>query len=108
RVARLRRIKQADVLKIAWKAESIYDGIEALKLTKRLQVEDGRPAVALAMGEEGVISRLLAKKFDAAFMFAALERGAESAPGQVTVAELRELYRWEEQEKDTPVMAVAG
>lgn len=108
RVARLRRIKQADVLKIAWKAESIFDGIEALKLTARLRAEDGRPAVALAMGEEGVISRLLAKKFGAAFMFAALEHGAESAPGQVTVAELRETYRWEEQKKDTPVLAVAG
>ena len=71
-MARLRRVKQADVLKIAWKAESIYDAIEALKITARLGVEDGRPAVALAMGEEGVISRLLARKFGAAFMFASL------------------------------------
>jgi 3-dehydroquinate dehydratase/shikimate dehydrogenase len=108
RVTRLRRVKQADVLKIAWKAESIFDAIEALKLTARLRAEDGRAAVALAMGEEGVLSRVLSKKFDAAFMFAALERGAESAPGQVTVAELRDLYRWDDMEKDTPVYAVAG
>ncbi len=108
RVARLRRVKQADVLKIAWKAESIFDGIEALKLTARLRAEDGRPVVALAMGDEGVISRLLARKFGAAFTFASLEHGLESAPGQVTVAELRELYRWEEQKRDTPVMGVAG
>ncbi len=108
RIERLRRIKQADVLKIAWKAESIFDALEALKLTARLRAEDGRPAVALAMGEEGVVSRILSKKFGAAFMFAALERGAESAPGQITIGELRDLYRWDDQTIETPVYAVAG
>ena len=54
RIARLRRIKQADVLKIAWKAESIMDAVDALRLTAKIRAEDGRPAVAIAMGEEGI------------------------------------------------------
>ncbi|HEY4330295.1 MAG TPA: type I 3-dehydroquinate dehydratase, partial [Phycisphaerae bacterium] len=108
RIARLRRIKQADVLKIAWKAESILDAVDALRLTAKIRAEDGRPAVAIAMGEEGLVSRLLGKKFGSPFTFAALDRGAESAPGQPTIEELREVYRWEELKADSPVFAVAG
>ena len=108
RVSRLRRVKQADVLKIAWKAESIMDAIEALKIMARLRAEDGRPAVAVAMGEEGVISRLLGKKYGSPFTFAAFDRDSTSAAGQPTVAELREVYRWEELKKDTPIFGVVG
>src|SRR5262245_52552088 len=89
RVMRLRRVKQADLLKIAWKAESLADGIDALRLLEKLRREDKRPAVVLAMGEDGIISRLLAKKFGAAFTFATLENLPQSAPGQPTVQELR-------------------
>ena len=72
RIARLRRIKQADVLKVAFTAENILDGIEALRLQEKLKREDPRPSLVLAMGAEGVISRLLARKFGAAFTFAAI------------------------------------
>jgi 3-dehydroquinate dehydratase/shikimate dehydrogenase len=108
RLARLKRVKQADVLKLAWKAESILDAIEALKLMARMKTEDPRPFLAIAMGEEGQISRLLGKKFGAPFTFAAFDQTSNSAPGQPTVTDLRELYRWEELQADTPVMGVAG
>jgi len=108
RLARLKRVKQADVLKIAWKAESIFDAIEALKLMARMRAEDPRPFLAIAMGEEGLISRLLARKFGAPFTFASFDHLSDSAPGQPTIAELRELYRWEELQPGTPVFGVAG
>jgi 3-dehydroquinate dehydratase/shikimate dehydrogenase len=108
RLARLRAVKAARVLKIAWKAESLIDGIDALALTRENPRGDGRPLIALAMGEEGLISRLLAKKFGAPLTFAVAERGKESAPGQPTVAELRERYRWDKQTDDAPVYGVAG
>ncbi len=108
RISRLRRIKQADVLKIAWQAESILDGIEALRILEKLNREDSRPAVVLAMGEEGGISRLLAKKFGAAFTFAAIAAEKQSAPGQPTVRDLRGIYRWDRQAADTRVFGVAG
>ncbi|MGN6368086.1 MAG: shikimate dehydrogenase [Phycisphaerae bacterium] len=108
RVKRLRAVKAASVLKIAWKAESILDGVDALRLTKEVREEDGRAVVALAMGEEGQMSRLLAKKFGAAFTFATVSRGKESAPGQPTVAELVGRYRWEKQKGETPVFGVVG
>ncbi|HUO07511.1 MAG TPA: type I 3-dehydroquinate dehydratase [Phycisphaerae bacterium] len=111
RVKRLRAVKAASVLKIAWKAESILDGIDALRLTREVREQDGRPVVALAMGEEGQISRILAKKFGAAgggFTFASATRGKESAPGQPTVAELVGRYRWAKQDAGTPVFGVVG
>jgi len=108
RLARLRRVKQADVLKIAWKAESVIDAVDALMLGAKLQKEDGRPAVVLAMGEEGLISRLLAAKFGAPWAFAALAEGAESAPGQPSVADLRDIYRWDAHKEDMQVFGVAG
>jgi 3-dehydroquinate dehydratase/shikimate dehydrogenase len=107
RVGRLRAIKSAAVLKIAWKAESVVDAVDALQLIRQSH-EQGRTMVALAMGDEGVISRLLARKFGAPFTFASAERGKESAPGQPTVAELRERYRWEKQKAETPVFGVVG
>ena len=108
RVARLRRVKQADVLKIAWKAESLVDAIDALTLSAKLRAEDRRPAVVLAMGEEGLISRLLAAKFGAPFTFAIAVEGAESAPGQPLVDAVRDIYRWDDQNGNTPVYGVAG
>jgi 3-dehydroquinate dehydratase len=38
------------------------------------------------------MSRLLSPVFGSFFTFASLERGAETAPGQMTVQELRTAY----------------
>lgn len=108
RVARLRAVKPARVLKIAWKAESLLDAVDALRLVRENPKADGRPLVAFAMGEEGQLSRILARKFGAAFTFAVAQRGKESAPGQPTIAELCERYRWNQQQPSTPVFGVAG
>jgi len=51
------------------------------------------------MGEEGKISRIMAPYFGSYLSFASLERGAESAPGQLTVEEMREIFRILKDEK---------
>jgi 3-dehydroquinate dehydratase/shikimate dehydrogenase len=108
RLGRLLKVEQAAILKLAWKAESILDGVRALHLMREVREKYRRTLLALAMGEEGQISRLLAKKFEAPFTFATAERGQESAPGQPTVAELRGRYRWAKQRPDIPVFGVIG
>jgi len=45
------------------------------------------------MGEAGVISRILSPLFGGEFTYASTKTGSESAPGQLTIAELREIYR---------------
>ncbi|MCL2647193.1 MAG: type I 3-dehydroquinate dehydratase [Phycisphaerales bacterium] len=110
RLTRLRAVKEAAMLKIAWKAQSLLDAIDALCLSaeNRDRTIDGRPLVALAMGEEGLISRLLAGKLGAPFTFASAATGKESAPGQPTVSDLATLYRWDKQSIDMPVFGVVG
>ena len=67
-----------------------------------------KPTLALAMGEGGVMSRILAGKFGAFGTFASVAKGAESAPGQPTIFELRGLYRWDAIGPQTAVCGVIG
>ncbi|MBK9121383.1 MAG: shikimate dehydrogenase [Phycisphaerales bacterium] len=64
--------------------------------------------ILLAMGEAGLCTRVLARKFDAFLTFAAASEGAESAPGQPTLQTLRHCYRWEELGRRTRVFGVLG
>ncbi|HET6427141.1 MAG TPA: shikimate dehydrogenase [Phycisphaerae bacterium] len=94
----------AAVPKVAFASAGPEDAVAALDALRRLS----RPGIALAMGEPGVMSRLLAGKFGAFGTFAALEAGAESAPGQPTIADFRDLYRWDAIGPDTAVYGVIG
>jgi 3-dehydroquinate dehydratase len=45
------------------------------------------------MGEAGKASRLLSPLFGAFFTFASLEKGDETASGQMSIGEMRTLYQ---------------
>jgi 3-dehydroquinate dehydratase/shikimate dehydrogenase len=94
----------AEVTKIAWKARTIRDNLEAFELLGMRQ----RPTIALCMGEAGLISRVLAKKFGAFLTFVSFDRGHESAPGQITIADMKRLYRWDALNPRTKVFGVVG
>ncbi|CAI5471588.1 unnamed protein product [Closterium sp. Yama58-4] len=79
----------ADIVKFATTATDITDNARVFQILKEAQ----RPTIALVMGPKGLISRLLAPKFNAFLTFGAITPGAESAPGQPTVAELAGTYR---------------
>src|ERR1019366_2062026 len=64
--------------------------------------------VGIAMGEEGLASRVLGPRAGAAFTFASPDDGAETAPGQVTARTLRDLYRVEHLDQATRIFGVAG
>jgi 3-dehydroquinate dehydratase / shikimate dehydrogenase len=104
RVAAMAAEPACAVMKIAWQARSLRDNLEAFELLS----ERAKPMSALCMGEFGLLSRVLAPKFGAHCTFAALERGAESAPGQPTLDELRDLYRFAAITPATRVYGVLG
>ena len=81
----------AKVNKLAWMARSIRDNLEAFELLQHRQ----KPTIALCMGEAGLISRVLAKKFGAFLTFASLRDKSATAPGQVTMHDMKGLYRWD-------------
>ena len=94
----------AAVIKVAFASAGPEDAIAALDILRTAR----KPAISLAMGEHGVASRILAHKFGAFGTFASLARGTESAPGQLTLEEMRSLYRWDSISPATAVYGVIG
>ena len=80
----------ADVCKIVTTAKRIEDNLTLLQFISEAPVR--KKPVCFAMGLLGKTSRLLSPVFGSFFTFACLERGAETAPGQMTVQELRTAY----------------
>lgn len=80
---------EADVVKLVTRAESVADAFRVLELIPAAG-RRGQEIVAFAMGPRGRASRLLSVLMGACWTFAALAAGAESAPGQLTVAQTRQ------------------
>ncbi len=94
----------AAIVKIAVKANRIADCLPVFELMQY----SAKPVIALAMGLPGISTRVLALSRGALLTFGALRRGAESASGQPTVSELRDLYRVNKLTKDSLVLGVMG
>jgi 3-dehydroquinate dehydratase/shikimate dehydrogenase len=94
----------ADVAKIVWTARTIRDNLEAFEILQNRQ----KPTIALCMGEAGLISRILAKKFGAFLTFASLDNESGTAPGQISISDMKRLYRWDAITPDTKVYGVVG
>jgi 3-dehydroquinate dehydratase/shikimate dehydrogenase len=95
-----------DFVKVVSTARALADNLAVLRL-----IEDrsrSSEVVGIAMGEEGLVSRVLGLRAGAAFTFASSSGGAETAPGQVTARTLRDLYHTEQLDQATRVFGVAG
>jgi 3-dehydroquinate dehydratase/shikimate dehydrogenase len=96
----------ADFYKVVTTATNLYDNVSMMKF---LQANSGKyEMVGLCMGEQGIISRVLGVRAGSVFTFASAAPGEETAPGQVTITELRDTYRIEMVEASTQVYGVAG
>ncbi len=103
-LGRMRASDGARVLKLAWHARSLRDNLEIFELLS----EKDRPTIALAMGRFGLMSRVLAPKFGGFLTFASLRDSGATAPGQPTVRELIDAYRFRSIGPSTRVYGVAG
>jgi 3-dehydroquinate dehydratase/shikimate dehydrogenase len=95
-----------DFVKVVSTARSIADNLAVLKLIEDRSLSSH--IVSIAMGEEGLVSRVLGPRAGAAFTFAASADGAETAPGQISARTLLDLYRIEQLDYATRIFAVAG
>lgn len=100
----LRAQGAASIHKIVFRARSVRDNLELFEILR----ERDRPTIALGMGEDGLMSRVLAPKFGAFLTFASIEAGGETAPGQPTISELRETYRFDAIGAHTRVYGLLG
>lgn len=95
--ARLQEIWQAlhqegaDIVKIVTLARTPADCLPVLALIPASRAA-GQEIIAFCMGAAGRYSRAVAPLLGAYLTFAVLEHGQESAPGQLTVSELQQLW----------------
>ncbi len=80
----------ADIIKIVTYANTIEDNLRVLGLISFAR-KKGLEIIAFCMGEKGRISRIIAPLLGSYLSYASLERGAESAPGQMTVEEMKHV-----------------
>ncbi len=92
------------VVKIAYRARSIRDNLELFEILRDRQ----KPTIALGMGEFGTMSRILAPKFGGLLTFASLRSESTTAPGQPTIDELLNLYRFRTIKSSTKVYGIIG
>jgi len=81
----------ASVCKIVVTARHIEDNLPILSFVSFAST--AAQLVCFCMGEEGKTSRLLSPAFGAYFTFAALDTTNQTAPGQMTINEMRTAYK---------------
>jgi 3-dehydroquinate dehydratase type I len=82
---------EADVTKIVSFARSWEDNLSILSLIPLAKARKQK-IVAFCMGEKGKVSRLFSPFLGAAWTYASLSRGKASAPGQLTVREMKQVW----------------
>jgi 3-dehydroquinate dehydratase type I len=80
----------AEVCKIVTTAKQVEDNLTLLNFTSAASKKT--KIVCFGMGELGKTSRLLSPVFGGFFTFASLERGSETAAGQMTIQEMKSAY----------------
>ncbi len=95
-----------DFIKVVSTARSLSDNLAVLRLIEDRSLSSH--VVGIAMGEEGILSRVLGPRAGAAFTFASFSDETETAPGQVAAHTLRDLYRLEQLDQATRIFGVAG
>ncbi len=79
----------ADICKVITTAQSSDDNLTVLQLIADFPQTR---VVSFAMGPLGFASRVLCPLVGGDFTYASTEKGKESAPGQITVTDLKKLY----------------
>lgn len=92
------------VVKVAFRCRSLRDNHELFEILS----DAPKPTIALGMGEFGLMSRVLAPKFKGFLTFASLTDTSSTAPGQPTIAELLQLYRFRSIDALTRLYGVVG
>jgi len=82
----------ADVIKIVTHANMMEDNLRVLGLIPHAR-RKGEEIIAFCMGEMGRISRVMAALLGSYFSYASLGKGTESAAGQLTIEEMKGIFK---------------
>lgn len=81
----------ADIVKLAAMAQSMDEALILMGAARRAKAQGISPLIAIAMGEQGMISRILAEPAGSDAVFATAGKG--SAPGQLSLGTMREILK---------------
>lgn len=93
-----------DVIKVTCKADTPDEAWPLLQLLNKPPV----PTVVVGIGPAGPLLALVGRKVGAPWTAAALEKGMEAYPGQPTVRDLLDVYRYKDIGKKTRFVGVTG
>ena len=82
----------AHIVKICTYARAMEDNLQVLGLIPYAR-KKGQAIIAFCMGDKGRISRVMAPLLGSYLSYASLDKGTESAPGQLTIGETREILK---------------
>ncbi len=92
----------AAIAKLVYTANHINDCFEAFDLL----ANSSGDSIVFCMGAAGLVSRILAKKLDSFVTFASIDDESATAPGQLTIEQLKRLYRYDSINADTELFGV--
>lgn len=102
--ARAMRATGARIVKIAVKASGLSDCLPLLRLGRTFTAGDVQRPVLIAMGEAGLSTRILARRFNSAWTYA----GAVRDVGQISVRKLLQQFRYRSITDQTAVYGLVG
>lgn len=98
---------RADVLKLAFHVDEITECLKVFELLERAG-RDERRLIAVAMGDAGIITRILAPSRGSYLTYGSLDALSATAPGQLSARELRDVYRVHQINRHTEIMGLVG
>jgi len=92
----------AAIPKLVYTANHINDCFEAFDLLHN----NSGDSIVFCMGAAGLVSRIIAKKLNSFVTFASINAEAATAPGQMTIEQLKGLYCYDSIDSDTELFGV--
>ena len=93
-----------DIIKLVTMANSPSDAVRMLKLVESSKI----PTIGFCMGELGIVSRILCGKYGAPYTYSTFSDERTMAPGQLSFSDMKNIYRFDQINKETKVYGVLG
>jgi 3-dehydroquinate dehydratase/shikimate dehydrogenase len=97
----------ARILKIAVQVDDATDCLTIFRLLERAQ-RDGREMIAIAMGQGGIMTRILGPSRGSFLTYGSLDDQNATAPGQLAVSALRDVFRIGQIDQKTEIIGLIG
>ena len=94
----------ADIVKIAVKANSFADAARVIELMKNAKV----PTIGIAMGDYGSLTRILGPRYGAPFTYCVFNPDRRVAPGQLSFHDMKNVFRVETITRKTKLFGVVA